>query len=105
MECSKSDWKLFRSRITEWQENYMDRLNKEYIEFLNGKEDASEKFWKLEERIRKDKKHPGVMLELNKRNMIYDIVTLIRDNVIEIESLEGFSEELKEQVQFLLQRH
>lgn len=89
----------------EWQENYMDRLNKEYIEILNGNEDASEKFWKLEERIRKDKKHPGVMLELNKRNMIYDIVTLIRDNVIRIESLEGFSEELKEQVQFLLQRH
>ena len=89
----------------EWQENYMDRLNKEYIEILNGNEDASEKFWKLEERIRKDKKHPGVMLELNKRNMIYDIVTLIRNNVIRIESLEGFSEELKEQVQFLLQRH
>ena len=64
----------------------MDRLNKEYIEILNGNEDASEKFWKLEERIRKDKKHPGVMLELNKRNMIYDIVTLIRDNVIRIES-------------------
>lgn len=105
MECSKSDWRLFRSRIMEWQENYMDRLNKEYIEILNGNEDASEKFWKLEERIRKDKKHPGVMLELNKRNMIYDIVTLIRDNVIRIESLEGFSEELKEQVQFLLQRH
>lgn len=105
MECSKSDWRLFRSRIMEWQENYMDRLNKEYIEILNGNEDASEKFWKLEERIRKDKKHPGVMLELNKRNMIYDIVTLIRNNVIRIESLEGFSEELKEQVQFLLQRH
>lgn len=83
----------------------MDRLNKEYIEILNGNEDASEKFWKLEERIRKDKKHPGVMLELNKQNMIYDIVTLIRDNVIQIESLEGFSEELKEQVQFLLQRY
>ena len=83
----------------------MDRLNKEYIEILNGNEDASEEFWKLEERIRKDKKHPGVMLELSKQNMIYDIVTLIRDNVIEIESLEGFGAELKEQVQFLLQRH
>lgn len=29
MEISKSDWKLFREKIADWQENYMDRLNKE----------------------------------------------------------------------------
>ena len=32
MEISKSDWKLFRARIAEWQEDYMERLVKEYIE-------------------------------------------------------------------------
>ena len=26
MEISKSDWKLFRARIAEWQEDYMERL-------------------------------------------------------------------------------
>ena len=26
MEISKSDWKLFRARIAEWQEAYMERL-------------------------------------------------------------------------------
>lgn len=36
MECSKNDWKLFRTKIAQWQENYMDRLNKEYIELLSG---------------------------------------------------------------------
>lgn len=41
MECSKSDWNLFRTSIVEWQENYMDKLNKEYIEILSGKENAS----------------------------------------------------------------
>ncbi len=30
MEISKSDWKLFREKIADWQENYMDRLNKEF---------------------------------------------------------------------------
>lgn len=102
MECLKSDWKLFSSRITEWQENYMDRLNKEYIELLNGNEKASEKFWKIEERIKKDKKHPGVMLEMSKQNMIYNIVQLIRTDVIGFDYLEGFSEDLKEKVNFLL---
>ena len=32
MEISKADWKLFRERIGVWQEAYMDRLNREYIE-------------------------------------------------------------------------
>lgn len=30
--------------------------------------------WKLEEYIKRDKKRPGVMLELSKGNMIFDIV-------------------------------
>ena len=101
MDCSKSDWKLFRNKIAGWQENYMDRLNKEYIKLLSGEEDASEKFWKLEERIKRDKKHPGVILEMHKSEMVYDIALLLRDGVITIEDLDGFSDELKEDVQLL----
>ena len=104
MEISKSDWKLFRARIAEWQENYMERLVKEYIDMLNGNGSASDKFWELEERIKKDKKHPGVMLELSKGNMIFDIVALINSGVITTADLEGFSDELRESVDFLLHR-
>lgn len=104
MEISKSDWKLFRAHIAEWQENYMERLVKEYIYMLNGTGNASDKFWELEERIKKDKKHPGVMLELSKGNMIFDIVTLINSGVITTADLEGFSDELRESVDFLLHR-
>lgn len=66
MEVSKSDWKLFRTRISDWQETYMERLVKEYMDLLDGEEKASDKFQKMEERIKKDKKHPGVVLELSK---------------------------------------
>ena len=104
MEISKSDWKLFRARIAEWQEDYMERLVKEYIDVLNGTGNASDKFWELEERIKKDKKHPGVMLELSKGNMIFDIVALINSGVITTADLEGFSDELRENVDFLLHR-
>lgn len=31
MEVSKNDWKLYRSRIAEWQEAYMERLIQEYV--------------------------------------------------------------------------
>ena len=104
MESSKSDWKLFRERVVDWQEAYMERLVNEYMDLLDGAENASDKFWKLEERIKKDKKHPGVMLELSKGNMIFDIVALINSDVIITADLADFSDELKESVDFLLSR-
>ena len=104
MEVSKSDWKLFRERVVDWQEAYMERLVKEYMDLLEGAENASDKFWKLEERIKKDKKHPGVMLELSKGNMIFDIVALVKSDVIITADLADFSDELKESVDFLLSR-
>lgn len=104
MEVSKSDWKLFRERVVDWQEAYMERLVKEYMDLLDGAENTSDKFWKLEERIKKDKKHPGVMLELSKGNMIFDIVALVKSDVIITADLADFSDELKESVDFLLSR-
>ena len=104
MEVSKSDWKLFRARIGDWQEAYMERLVKEYVDLLEGEENASDKFWDLEERIKKDKKHPGVMLELSKGNMMFNIVALINSGVITTADLEGFSDELKESVAYFTNR-
>ena len=100
MEVSKSDWKLFRERVVDWQEAYMERLVKEYMDLLDGAENASDKFWKLEERIKKDKKHPGVMLELSKGNMIFDIVALINSDVIITADLADFSNEVKRKCGF-----
>ena len=66
---SEKDWKLFRSKIAGWQEAYMDRLNEEYMEILSGEGAASEKFWKLEKRIKEDKlmktKYNNVFLQNN----------------------------------------
>ena len=33
MDISKKDWKLFRERLSGWQENYMEGLVKEYVNF------------------------------------------------------------------------
>lgn len=104
MECSTSDWKLFRTKVAQWQEAYMERLTKEYIQLLSGSEKASNKFWKLEKRIKKDRKHPGVIIELSKRNMLYDIVALIHYEVITVEDIDGFSDDLKEKVKIFLTR-
>ncbi len=101
-DISKSDWKLFREKLPDWQEAYMERLIKEYIKLLQKKCDASERFWKLEERIKKDKKNPGVQLRIEKSETVFNIVLLIRSKVIKMEDLADFSEELKGEVQRIL---
>jgi len=102
MEPSKKDWKLFRERIGPWQEAYMAQLIDGYVKYLcEGEGPASEKFWWLDERLKEDRQHPGVRLELNKGRMIFDIATLLNDGVIQPEDLEGFSDELKEKVEML----
>lgn len=35
MNISKKDWKLFREKLSDWQEKYMEGLVKEYVNFLN----------------------------------------------------------------------
>ena len=104
VEISKVDWKLFREKVPEWQELYMERLTKKYIELLSSPGNASEHFWELEKRIRNDKKHPGVILEMNKSEAIWDIAILIKKKVINLKDLEGFSQELIDSVTELLNR-
>ena len=97
-DISKADWKLFRERLAEWQEAYMERLAREYIDLLSSKEPASKKFWDLEKRIREDKRMPGVLLELRKSEVGWDLVRLLGDGVITESDLEGFSGELNDNV-------
>ena len=47
-QSEEKDWKVFREKLPEWQEAYMERLLEEYAELLAGYEAASEKFWMLE---------------------------------------------------------
>ena len=105
MDIIKKDWKLFQEKIPGWQEKYMESLVKEYVEFLNDDtKPASEKFRKLEERIKKDKRHPGIVMELSKSEMIWDIVRLIRLNVIVYDDLSDFSDALQQEVKRILEQ-
>ena len=104
IDISKKDWKLFRERLSGWQENYMEGLVKAYADFLNDdKKPASEKFWELEKRIKEDKRHPGVIMELNKSEVIWDIVRLIRLNVITYDDLSDFDDKLQQEVKRILE--
>lgn len=95
---------MFRERVSKWQENYMEQLTKEYISLLSSNEKASNRFWELEKRIKQDKKHPGVLIELRRSTAIWDIAYFVRDEVITMDDLQGFSEDLIDAVKLILNR-
>lgn len=104
VEPSERDWKLYREKIGGWQEHYMEKLVKEYADYLYSDQPASVKFWEMEKRIKRDRKKPGVCIELSKSDMFWDIARLINYNVISEDDLEEFSDDLKEAVALILKR-
>ncbi len=100
MEVSEKDWKLFRCKIGSWQEAYMDRLNREYLDILAGEGKASDKFWKLEDRINRDKKSRGVVIHMRRSSLYMDLATLLNEGVITFADIEEFSDELKEALRY-----
>ena len=82
----------------------MERLTKKYIELLSSPGNASDRFWELEKRIKNDKKHPGVILEMSKSEAIWDIAIFIKKKVISLKNLEGFSQDLIDSVTEILNR-
>ena len=105
MNISKKDWKLFREKLSDWQEKYMEGLVKEYVNFLNHEtKHASEKFWTLEKRIKNDRKHPGVIIEVSKSGALDDIIRFISLEVITYDDIADFSEELKQDVRDFTER-
>ncbi|MEI4282205.1 multidrug transporter [Tetragenococcus halophilus] len=99
---TEKDWKLFRKKIAGWQEAYMDRLNRSYIDLLSEDKEASEKFWDLSKRITEDKKRTGVQLEMSRSKLIINIISLIMDEVISFDDLEEFSDDLQETIKQII---
>lgn len=104
VEPSKRDWKLYREKIGGWQEQYMEKLVKEYADYLCSDLPASTKFWEIEKRIKRDRRTSGVCIELRKSDMFWDIAGLIHDKVISMDDLEEFSDDLKEAILLILRR-
>ena len=85
LPVNESDWKLFRKRLPEWQ--------------------ASDKFWELEKRLRKDKKRVGVVADVSRSEMYYNLLYLLDDKTITLEDLAGFSPDLRERLAMIARDH
>ena len=95
----EKDWKLFRKLLPGWQEAYMERLAKEYMELLSSDRQASDKFWALDKRIKQDKRRTGVLVSgASRSNMFQLIINLINEEAISEDDLKEFSEDLRDTV-------
>ena len=103
-QVKEQDWKLFRQKLPLWQEAYMDKLNQEYIRLLSGEGPASEKFWGLEKRIRMDKKSVGVVADMRRSQMYSNLLSLLVDEIIREDDLDGFSEELAKTIKYVVRQ-
>ena len=103
-DVKESDWKIFRIRGRRWQADYMKKLNKEYIEILSRDGSAAQNFWDLENRVFKDKRSVGVVIDMRRSKMLINILDLLEDHVINLEDLDEFSEELRKEVTQITKR-
>lgn len=102
-ECKESDWKLFRGKIVDWQENYMARLNQKIIKILSDENKTqSDRFWKASKILASEKKSVGVVCELKRSMLNWNIVSLINQKVITMDDLSDFSSELQEHIALMM---
>lgn len=103
MQPNERDWKLFREKLPDWQEVFMERMIEEYRRVLCCDAPASERFWTLERRIRNDKRYTGVMArDVCRSNMYLLLLNLLREGAITENDLQDFSEELRDAMKMML---
>ncbi|MHA2284188.1 MAG: hypothetical protein ACXAC5_25395 [Promethearchaeota archaeon] len=99
-ELRESDWKIFRKRIPEWRERYLQRKNKEIISVLTDKNKTStEQFWDAKEKMEEEAKILVDCLDGHSRSkMDWYLLLMYSHGLINNDDLEKFSRELREQV-------
>ena len=70
----------------------MQKLLGEYAAIIDGAEDSAARFWTLEKRVRNDKRHAGVCVELRRSTMVDTLFCLLAETA---DDLDGFSDGLR----------
>ena len=83
----------------------MEQLAESYAALLAGPGKASDKFWELEKRLRKDKKRVCVVADVSRSEMYYNLLYLLDDKTITLEDLAGFSPDLQERLAMIARDH
>lgn len=96
----ESDWKIFRRRVPQWRERYLERKNKEIVYALtNANRTPTEQFWDAERKISRQAKILVKCLDGHSRSkMLMYLMTMYGHGLIEESDLDVFSEELRDRI-------
>lgn len=96
----ESDWKIFRKRVPEWRERYLNGKNKEIVAVLTDKERTPTKqFWDAKEKMETEAKILARCLDGHSRSSMHWYLCLMYGHgLIQDADLEEFSQELREQI-------
>ena len=72
---------------------------------MSGDGSEADKFWELCKRIREDRRCAGVQISMRGSDPLPIICRMINEEVITLGDLDGFSEELREKLTFVLRDH
>ena len=104
-KTNENDWKLFKNKLPNWQERYIETIINEYQNLLNENIPASRKFWELDKLMKKYKKKSGVIVcDLSRSNMINEILGLLKEKAITMDGINDFGNELKNYIKILIIR-
>lgn len=96
----ESDWKLFRKRVPEWRERYLETRNAEVVRILTDEtKTPTARFWDAKEMIDGDAKRLHDLLDGHSRSkMEWFLFLMYGHGFIGDADLDGFSEELRERI-------
>lgn len=96
----ESDWKIFRKMVPALRERYLGNLHPELIAILRDTSSTpTERFWRVEERVRKEAKILQRCLDGHSRSrMLEYMAAMYHHRMLSIADLQAFTEETRGRV-------
>lgn len=100
LEMLEKDWKIFRKRVPQWRERYLQDKNKEIVDLLTDKTKIpSEQFWDAKHKINQEAKILVRCLDGHSRSkMDMFLILMYNHDLINKDDLKEFSDELREKI-------
>jgi protein-tyrosine phosphatase len=95
----ESDWKIFRKRVPEWRERYLQITNKQIISVLSdNNKTPTEQFWDAKKKMEEEADTLVDCLDGHSRSKMHMyLLIMYRHGLVNNDDLEEFSKELREQ--------
>lgn len=96
----ESDWKIYRERVSEWRERYLEKKNKEIVAILEDEEKKpTERFWEARRAMDEE---AGILTDCldghSRSKMSWNLFLMHGHGLVLDEDLDEFSDGLRESI-------